>query len=70
MNIVFQGFQLEPNAGLTLDTFFRHLVRSNEGDFTVAHKKRIFLFNDSLDNDYYVGGIITIKNYKKLYFPV
>lgn len=40
MNIVFQGFQLEPNAGLTLDTFFRHLVRSNEGDFTVAHKKK------------------------------
>lgn len=65
MNIVFQGFQLEANEGLTLDAFFKHLAESNEGDFTFAHKKRIFLFNDSIDNDYYVGGIITIKDYKK-----
>lgn len=65
MNIVFQGFQLEPNVGLTLDVFFGNLVNSNEGDFDFSHRKRILLFNDSIDRDYYVGGIITIKNYKK-----
>ena len=65
MNIVFQGFQLEPNAGLALDVFLSNLINSNEGDFDFSHRKRIFLFNDSIDNDYYVGGIITIKNYRK-----
>ena len=65
MNIVFQGFQLEPNAGLALDVFLSNLINSNEGDFDFSPRKRIFLFNDSIDNDYYVGGIITIKNYRK-----
>ena len=44
MDIVFQGFQLEANEGLTLDAFFKHLVESNERDFSFNDKKSIIRY--------------------------
>ena len=64
MKVRFRSFSFSLGRGVTHEDYLKHLLTCNEGDFHFADKDRIFHISDSVDADYYVGCLISLRDYK------
>ena len=69
MKITFQGFRLYAGDGITLSEFGTMLVAgsSPDAEHLFNDHKRLFLYEDRSDPDFYTGLLITAKDQRS--FP-